>query len=83
MPLLLGDRLEKTVQSALISGLERFLTEHGLASENPASPFYTPDGYWRGPIWAPSTYLLVEGLRACGADGLAQEVATRFCALAA
>ena len=23
-----------------------------------------PDGYWRGPIWAPSTLLIVEGLAA-------------------
>ncbi|MFP4377349.1 MAG: MGH1-like glycoside hydrolase domain-containing protein [Spirochaetales bacterium] len=35
-----------------------------------------PDG---GPVWGPSTYLIVEGLRACGEDELAETIADRFC----
>jgi glycogen debranching enzyme len=40
------------------------------------------DGYWRGPIWAPSTLLLVEGLASCGEHDLARDLAQRFCELA-
>lgn len=79
MPMLLGDRLEATQQSALIRGVKRFITPHGVATENPASPFYEPNGYWRGPVWAPSTYLIVCGLRECGEEKLAGRIARAFC----
>ena len=80
LPMLLGDRLPEPVREALVreavdGGL---LTAHGVASESPRSVAYEPDGYWRGPIWAPTTYLVIEGLRACGRSDLAETVATRF-----
>jgi glycogen debranching enzyme len=40
---------------------------------------YTSDGYWRGPIWAPSTYLIHEGLADSGRPDLAETIARRFC----
>ena len=86
LPLLLGRRLPERVRTALIAGLlrpGRFLTEHGLATESPQSPLYVPDGYWRGPIWAPSTMLLVDGLAACGELDAARDIARRFCRMAA
>ena len=61
----------------------RFLTPYGLATESPAARPYQPDGYWRGPIWAPSTLLMVEGLAACGELDLAREIARKFCDLCA
>lgn len=79
MPMLLGARLDSEMRRALVRGVRRFVTPHGVASENPDSPLYQPDGYWRGPVWAPSTYLIVCGLRACGADHLAARVARAFC----
>jgi glycogen debranching enzyme len=82
MPLLLGDRLPGDIRDKLIAGVRRFMTPHGLATEHPESVYYTADGYWRGPIWAPSTYLIVDGLLACGADDLAQDIARRFCDMA-
>lgn len=45
---------------------QRFLTPFGLATEDPTSQLYAPNGYWRGPIWAPTTYLLVDGVRRGG-----------------
>ena len=39
------------------------------------------DGYWRGPIWAPSTVLIEDGLRRAGHDRLADEISDRFRAL--
>lgn len=86
LPLLLGKRLPQGVIHELVAGLMRpgrFLTPYGLASESPRSAAYLPDGYWRGPIWAPATMILVEGLAACGELDLARDVARRFCEMAA
>ncbi len=55
---------------------------HSLASE-PEGEWFRRDGYWRGPVWAPAVMLAVDGLRACGEDGLAREVAREFCDTAA
>ncbi len=76
--LLLGTRLPERIRSRMISDIDRFLTEWGLATECPASGYYTPDGYWRGPIWAPVTLILNDALRACGRPDLAGEIAGRF-----
>lgn len=84
MPLVLGEFLPPEVFSRMANDLEqRFLTPFGLSTEDPTSALYTPDGYWRGPIWAPTTYLLVDGLRRGGRETLAIEIARRFCDLVA
>ena len=58
---------------------EKFLTRFGLATESPSSGRYDPDGYWRGPIWAPEMMIAIDGVRACGDEVLARELALRFC----
>ena len=58
-----------------------WITDWGPATERPVSPLYEADGYWRGPIWAPTTMLLWDGLRQQGATELADQVARRFCRL--
>lgn len=85
LPVLLGDRLPARLRAPLLADLEsdKFLTEWGYATESPASPLYKNDGYWRGPIWAPSTMLLCDGLRACGRPDLARRAAERFCRMCA
>ena len=57
MPIILGRRLPASVQAKLIADLRKRASESsfGLASEPEDSPLYAADGYWRGPIWAPST----------------------------
>ncbi|MBO4392107.1 MAG: hypothetical protein J5816_02255 [Clostridia bacterium] len=80
MPLVLGDLLPKDIFDKLVKVLKRdFITDVGLATEMPASPDYDPDGYWRGPIWAPSTYLITDGLRRGGYEDLATEIAKKYC----
>ncbi|WP_313637058.1 MGH1-like glycoside hydrolase domain-containing protein [Paenibacillus sp.] len=84
VPILLGKRLPEPILRSLLDGLRdesRFLTSNGWATESVKSPYYTPDGYWRGPNWAPSTMLLVEGVAAAGDIELASEVARRFCGM--
>ena len=78
MPIVLGARLPARVHTALAREVRRHLTAHGPATEAPDSPHYSADGYWRGPIWAPSTVLIEDGLRRAGHTGLAAEVSKRF-----
>jgi putative isomerase len=80
MPLVLGNNLPADKHEALVRHLRNdFLTENGLATESPDSEFYQADGYWLGPIWAPTTLLLVDGLRRGGEKELSREIAARFC----
>ncbi|MFC9970737.1 amylo-alpha-1,6-glucosidase [Spirillospora sp. NPDC127200] len=81
MPIVLGPELPKKVTAALADRIEAHLTEFGLATELPTSPHYQSDGYWRGPIWAPSTILIEDGLRRAGHTGLADRISARFRAL--
>ncbi len=81
MPVVLGRRLPVVVADTLVAGIKKHLTKWGLATELTGSPQYESDGYWRGPIWAPSTMLIVDGLAAQGEKALADEIAKRFCRL--
>jgi glycogen debranching enzyme len=86
LPLLLGKRLPEDVRSSLIQNLKQaggFLTEHGFATESLASPHYRSRGYWRGPIWAAPTLILVDALTACGETSFAAEIRRRFVELVA
>ncbi|MFF4622840.1 MGH1-like glycoside hydrolase domain-containing protein [Nonomuraea jabiensis] len=78
MPIVLGEELPHPVRAALAARIERHLTAFGPATELPGSPHYLDDGYWRGPIWAPSTVLIEDGLRRAGYPDLADEISARF-----
>jgi hypothetical protein len=81
MAIVLGDALPQDVRDALARAIEAHLTQYGPATEQPSSEHYEADGYWRGPIWAPSTVLIEDGLRRAGFVELADEVSARFRAL--
>ncbi len=78
LPLVLGDRLPEEVRTVLVDRLRDHLTPYGPATEPVTSEHYEDDGYWRGPIWAPSTALIEDGLRQSGYDDLADAVRERF-----
>lgn len=82
--LVLGMDLPEEIRNACMKVLksDEYFTEYGFATESPKSDLYRDDGYWRGPIWAPSTLLLVDGLDKCGEKELAKETAKRFLKLA-
>ncbi|ANF32665.1 glycogen debranching protein [Leifsonia xyli] len=80
LPIVLGEWLPADIADRLATSIEHRLTEWGPATEPPDSPLYEPDGYWRGPVWAPSTYLIVDGLRRAGRSALADRVARAFLA---
>ncbi len=82
LPLVLGNLLPAEIADKMIEEMKKHhLTACGLASESPESPKYNPDGYWRGPIWAPTTYLIVDGLKRMGRVEDAREIALRFCGM--
>jgi glycogen debranching enzyme len=78
MPIVLGEHLPPEIGEVLAGRIEAHLTPYGLATELPASPHYLADGYWRGPIWAPATILVEDGLRRGGHHRLADEISARF-----
>ncbi|MFI6495536.1 amylo-alpha-1,6-glucosidase [Streptomyces sp. NPDC050564] len=78
VPIVLGEHLPGEVGSALADHITAHLTPHGLATELPTSPHYLADGYWRGPIWAPATVLVEDGLRRAGHQRLADDISARF-----
>lgn len=83
MPIILGKKLPEKFVEKLVKKLEeKFLTEHGLATESPNSSYYKSDGYWRGPIWAPSTMIIVDGLRKIEKEELYKKISRRFCRMA-
>ncbi|RKT19953.1 trehalase [Streptomyces sp. 1114.5] len=81
MPVVLGEHLPTGISTRLAAHIETHLTAHGPATERPDSPHYQSDGYWRGPIWAPATVLIEDGLRRAGHVDLADEISARFRAL--
>lgn len=82
IPLLLGPRLPPAMAARLIDRLgQGWITAWGPATEHPQSPLYEADGYWRGPIWAPTTMLLWDGLLRQDRPDLAADIARRFCRL--
>ena len=82
IPLLLGPRLDPAVRASLVAALDdpkRFSAPSGPSSEALSSPLYESNGYWRGPVWGISTFLICAGLAECGEFSLARKLATRFC----
>lgn len=82
MPIILGELLPSEYYEPLVEGLQeegRFLSPYGLSTESLKSSCYESNGYWRGPIWAPSTFLIVDGLRKRGKFSLTRKLSESFC----
>lgn len=80
MSLVLGENLDAEMFNGMVKQLDDYMTPYGLASEMPSSPLYRsdPDAYWRGPVWAPAMYLVIDGLNRGGRRDLAVDLAQRF-----
>jgi glycogen debranching enzyme len=81
LPIVAGQQLGADIADKLAARIAAHLTEYGPATQLPGSEEYEDDGYWRGPIWAPSTVLIEDGLRRSGHITLADQVSARFRAL--
>ncbi len=63
LPLLLSKCLPDDIIVKLKRDLSEFETPFGFATEKINSPYYKYNGYWRGPIWAPTTLLMIDALK--------------------
>jgi hypothetical protein len=78
LPIVASAHLPASVNERLASTIATHVTEHGPATQLVDTPEYEADGYWRGPIWAPSTALVEDGLRRFGNTDLADQISERF-----
>jgi len=81
MPIILGRLLPREIRQHLAKNIRTFLTPWGIATEQPTSREYKANGYWRGPIWAPSTLMVISGLMDIGEHTLARDIGRHFCRL--
>lgn len=78
LPIVAADMLPPDTVDQLVEDIRGHLTTWGLATQRADTPEYESDGYWRGPIWAPSTMLIENGLRRAGRIELADAISERF-----
>ncbi|MGH9452968.1 MAG: amylo-alpha-1,6-glucosidase, partial [Terriglobia bacterium] len=72
---------QRTIQEHLLN-LREFWSAYGVRTLAPSEPLYNPrSGYWRGPIWVISNYLLMHGLMNYGYKKEAQELAGKTVSL--
>jgi len=80
IPILLGNRLPGKIRAKLLHDLKHngIVTPYGPASEHHSSPWFIDDGYWRGAVWAPHYFFLVEGLKRSGELEWAKQLALNY-----
>jgi glycogen debranching enzyme len=82
MPLrmiILENRLPADIKEYILKKLESdFLCPYGLASESVHSPFYTKNGYWRGPAWGPDQIIFTLALRNMGETELSEKISSGY-----
>ena len=83
VPVVLGKRLPEEYRNHMINILksEKFYTGLGFATQATSSHEYVSDGYWRGPIWAPSSMIIIDGLFQSGEIEFARQASRAFCDL--
>jgi len=82
MPLMLATRLPKDVQQKVIGFIkDTLVTPYGIATEATMSPKYPTATYlyWRGAIWPPTMYMLIDAMDRCGEKDLALDLAKKYC----
>ena len=73
----------EVVPEARVTALRGRLQSAGFATRYPVPSVPTDDArfreeaYWKGPTWVNTNWLVIEGLRACGDAGAADELAAR------
>jgi len=68
---------ERMIKDYILNPNE-FWCDYGLRTLGPGEPSYNPkSGYWRGPVWVLSNYLVMHGLMNYGYKSEARELAQR------
>jgi glycogen debranching enzyme len=78
LPIIAAPHLPGEITRLLGARIAQHLTAFGPATELVDGNEYEADGYWRGPIWAPATAIVEDGLRRAGQTELADQISARF-----
>lgn len=89
IPIILGNLLPEEVKTILIEELKvenHFLSPGGLASESLKSKLYDtrlgdrlkPNAYWRGPLWSPPIFMIIDGLNKLNEGELSSKITERY-----
>jgi glycogen debranching enzyme len=78
LPIVATDQLSDEITTTLANDIAAHVTEWGPATQLLDTEEYEDDGYWRGPIWAPSTVIIEDGVRRAGHEDLANTISERF-----
>ncbi|MDD5629173.1 MAG: trehalase family glycosidase [Elusimicrobia bacterium] len=71
------ERAKRMIEEHLLNEAE-FWSPHGVRTLARGEPLYDAKaGYWRGPVWVISNYLMMHGLRGCGYKKQARELARK------
>ncbi|GAA2153522.1 alpha-glucosidase [Kitasatospora kazusensis] len=70
-----------TVRARLLDPAE-FGTRLPFPTVARSSPYFDPEGYWRGPVWLDQAYFALEGLRRYGFTADARDLTARLLAVA-
>jgi putative isomerase len=76
-----ADQAKRTIAAHLLNPAE-FWAPHGIRTLAAGEPLYDPDhGYWRGPVWVISNYLIMHGLLSYGYAKEARAIAAETVSL--
>ena len=67
------EKAERLIQH--LENPDKFARKHRVPTLSADDPGYDPYGYWCGPIWAPTNYMVLKGLTKYKKDSLAHEIA--------
>lgn len=80
LPLVIAYRLPEKITNKITRDLETmFEGDFGLSTEAKLSTVYKNNGYWLGPIWAPSSYIFVDALLRSGKETMGLRLAQKYC----
>ncbi len=74
----LDDPVVTTLMADVLTG--PVASRWGVASTSPEDPAFEPVNYWRGPVWASASWLVVQGMLRHGKTGEARELSNRILA---
>jgi len=67
------EKAERFIQH--LENPEKFARKHRIPTLSADDVHYDPYGYWLGPVWPPTNYMIIKGLTKFKKDSLAYEIA--------
>lgn len=81
IPLILEDLKPEIINQIHKTLIKKYLSPYGITTEAQNSKYFNETGYWRGPIWAPTTFIFYEALQKHGYLKTSQELRKKYLAM--